>query len=93
MQLILKIPSGIANSVTRNQTIPSGTVWSGSTLFAYAILLETLMYEILEYLLYLYNNQTLLFCKQGDLFVVYFTTLQLVLMPRGGGRTSLHTSP
>ena len=83
----------MANSVDPDQTVPSGTVWSGSTLFAYGILLETLMCEILEYLLYLYNNQTLLFCKQGDLFVVYFTTLQLVLMARGGGRTSPHTSP
>ena len=32
-------------------------------------------------------------CFQGNLFDVYFTTLQLVLVPCGGGRTSPRTSP
>ena len=40
MQLFHKILSGMANSVDPDQTAPG----SGSTLFAYAILSETLMY-------------------------------------------------
>ena len=51
MQLFLKILSEMANSVDPDQTAPSGAVWSGSALFAYAILLSTLVYEILEHLL------------------------------------------
>ena len=47
MQFFLKIPSGMANSVDPDQTAPSGAVWSGSALFAYAILSDTLVYEIL----------------------------------------------
>ena len=30
---------------------------------------------------------------KGNLFDVYFTTLQLVVVPCGGGRTSPRTSP
>ena len=41
MQLLLKILSGIANSADPYQTAPPGAVRSGSTLFAYPILLET----------------------------------------------------
>ena len=41
----------MANSVDPDQTAPSRAVWSGSVLFAYAILSETLVYEILGYLL------------------------------------------
>ena len=37
MQLFLKIPSGMANSIDPDQTAPSGAVWSGSALFAYAL--------------------------------------------------------
>ena len=37
----------MANSVNSDQTAPSGAVWSGSALFAYAILLEILTYKIL----------------------------------------------
>ena len=33
------------------------------------------------------------FVSKGNLFDRYFTTLQLVLVPCGGGRTSPHTSP
>ena len=40
-QLFLKILSEKANSVDPDQTAPSGAVWSGSALFAYAILLVT----------------------------------------------------
>ena len=47
MQLFLKIISGMANSVDRDQTAHSG---SGSALFAYAILTETLVFEILGHL-------------------------------------------
>ena len=45
MQLFLKILCGMANSVDPDQTAPLG-VWSGSALFVYAILLETLVYKI-----------------------------------------------
>ena len=37
----------MANSVDPDQTAPSGAVWSGSALFAYAILSDTLVYKIL----------------------------------------------
>ena len=42
----------MANSVDPDQTAPSGTVWSGSALFAYAILSDTLVHKILGHLLY-----------------------------------------
>ena len=42
MQLFLKILSGMANSVDPDQTASSGAVWSGSTLFVYAILSENI---------------------------------------------------
>ena len=45
MGLLLKILGGIANSVDPDQ------VWSGSALFANAILLEILVYKILGHLL------------------------------------------
>ena len=38
------------NSVDPDQTAPSGAVWSGSALFAYFILSDTLMLEILVHL-------------------------------------------
>ena len=38
MQLFLKLLSEMANSVDPDQTAPSGAAWSGSALFAYAIL-------------------------------------------------------
>ena len=40
----------MANSVEPDQTASEGAVWFGSTLFAYAILSDTLAYEILEHL-------------------------------------------
>ena len=40
----------MANSVEQDQTAPLGAVWSGSALFAYAILSDTLMYESLGHL-------------------------------------------
>ena len=39
----------MANSVDPDQTAPSGAVWSGSALFAYAILSETLVYKIMGF--------------------------------------------
>ena len=42
----------MANSVDPDQTAPSGAVCSGSALFAFVILSETLVYEILGHLLY-----------------------------------------
>ena len=50
LSLFLKILGGKANSVDPNQTAPS--VWSGSALFTYAILLATLVYEIFGHLPY-----------------------------------------
>ena len=50
MQLFIKILSEKANSVDPDHTAPLGAVWSGSVLFAYAILLATLIYEILGHL-------------------------------------------
>ena len=50
MQLFLKIINGVANGVDLDQTAPEGAVWSGSALFAYAILSDTLAYEILGHL-------------------------------------------
>ena len=50
MQLFPKIPSGMANSVDPDQTAPLRAVWSGSTLFAYAILPDFLVYKILGHL-------------------------------------------
>ena len=44
MPLFLKILSGMANSLDPDQTAPAA--WSGSALFAYAILSETLVYGI-----------------------------------------------
>ena len=43
----------MANSVDPDQTAPSGAVWSGSALFAYVILSETLVLEFLGHLPYL----------------------------------------
>ena len=42
----------MANSEDSDQTAPSGTVWSGSALFAYVILSETVVFKILRHLLY-----------------------------------------
>ena len=50
MQLFLKILSAIANSKDPDQTAPSGAVRPGSARFAYVILSETLVYEILGHL-------------------------------------------
>ena len=40
------------HSVDPDQTAPSGAVWSGSALFAFVILSETLVFEFLEHLPY-----------------------------------------
>ena len=53
MQLFLKILSGMANSVDPDQTSPSEAVWSGSALFAYVILSENLVFELLGHLPYI----------------------------------------
>ena len=49
-QLFLEMLSGMTNSVDPDQTVPSGAVWSGAALFAYGILSETLVFEILGHL-------------------------------------------
>ena len=41
----------MVNSVDPDQTAPEGAIWSGSALFVYVILSETLVYEILGHLL------------------------------------------
>ena len=46
----------MANTVDPDQTAPSGAVWSGSILFAYAILLESLVYKFLGQLPYLQKH-------------------------------------
>ena len=43
----------MANSVDPDQTAPSGAVWSGSTMFAYVILSDALVFEFLGHLPYL----------------------------------------
>ena len=47
MQQFLLIFSGMANSVDPDQTALSGAVWSWSTLFAYVILSDALVFEFL----------------------------------------------
>ena len=42
MPLFLKILSGKVNNADPDQTAPSGAVWSGPTLFEYAVLSESL---------------------------------------------------
>ena len=42
----------MANNEDPDQTAPEGAVWSGSALFAYIILSEMLVYEILGHLTY-----------------------------------------
>ena len=41
----------------------------------------------------LFDRKRMFFVSKGNLFDVYFTTLQLVLVPCGGGRTSPRTLP
>ena len=53
MQLFLNILSEKANSVDPDQTAPLGANWSGSALFAYVILSDSLVFEILGLLPYL----------------------------------------
>ena len=48
MQLLLKILSGMANSVDPDQTAPRA-VCSGSAMFGFAILSDTLVYKILRH--------------------------------------------
>ena len=50
MHLFLTMLSGLANSVDPDQTAPAWAVWSGFALFAYDILSETLVFEILGHL-------------------------------------------
>ena len=55
MKQFLKIPSGMANNVDPDQTA-LGAVCSGSALFAYVILSDTLVFEILGHLPYIYRS-------------------------------------
>ena len=48
MQLFFEIFSGVANIVDPDQTAPSGVIWSGSALFAYAILSDTWTFTVLN---------------------------------------------
>ena len=56
----------MANSVDPDQTAPSGAVWSGSALFAYAILSETFVYGNLGHLLYLKYSDRQTWAKNVD---------------------------
>ena len=49
----------MANSEDPNQIAPSGAVWSGYALFAYGILSETFVFEILGHLPYIQNTITM----------------------------------
>ena len=55
----LKYLVEMANSVDPAQTVPSGAIWSGSALFAKAILSETFVYPILGHLQYIEFFQSL----------------------------------
>ena len=57
----------MANSVDPDQTAPEA-VWSGSALFAYAILPETLVFEIIGHLPYTLHQQILinLVCRYSN---------------------------
>ena len=50
MLLLLNKLGGVANSVDPDQTAHSGEVWSESTFFAYPILSDIFVYEILGHL-------------------------------------------
>ena len=53
----------MANRVDPDQTAPSGAVWSGSALFAYAIMSKILVYEILGHLPYFHDLARWIACK------------------------------
>ena len=57
VHLFLKILREMANIVDPDQTAPEGAVWSGSALFAYAILSEMFDFEILGHLPYNFYRQ------------------------------------
>ena len=54
----------MANSEDPDQTAPEGAVWSGSALFAYGILLETLAFKILGHLPYFHCGKLVPLSKQ-----------------------------
>ena len=51
----------MANSVDPDQTAPEGAVWSGSTLFAYVILSDALVFEFLGHLPYILEDSNFSF--------------------------------
>ena len=66
----------MANSLDPNQTAPEGAVWSGSTLFAYDILSDLLVYKILGhlpfFLFFRENKCVYLKCQAFFVFVFFF---------------------
>ena len=52
MKLSIKIFCWMANNIDPDQTGPSEAVWSGSAVFAYAIMSATVVYKILGHLPY-----------------------------------------
>ena len=67
----------MANSVDPDQTAPSGAVWSGSSLFAYVILSETLGFRIFRTLISVTQG------KKKNLFLFFGwknTVLWIVMM-------------
>ena len=72
MELFLKTLGEMANSEDPDQTAPSGAVWSGSTLFAHAILSEILVCEIN---VMVYNILTLLYQRSSQCQPEFLQTL------------------
>ena len=68
----------MANSVDPDQTAPSGAVWSGSALFAYVILSDTLVFEILGHLPYFVDEYIV---PLSPKFVVFVFWNDFVFVP------------
>ena len=61
----------MANSVDPDQTAP-GAVWSGAALFAYVILSDTLLFEVLGHLPYI---SSLAFCREKHVYKHWSTVI------------------
>ena len=70
IQLILKILSGMANSVGTDHTAPTGAVWSGSSLFACHFLLYT--YEKYHCLLSNLRHKKFNFLYHASSFLILY---------------------
>ena len=77
MQLLLKILSGMVNSVDPDQTAPWGAVWSGSALFAYVILSDTGVRNFRIFILLLWWKKSAL---SGAMKLFSYCLIDLLLM-------------